>query len=126
MKSSTVWIIIAVIVFIGIIALVNRIGKMNASPVGTILTNPDGSREVVTGQHALGVKCPPPSFWCSRDNYGCCSEEARTTQKDFCERHGGTWTGTQCTYYAQPDMQRHTITTVVTPSNGTPSVKNTL
>lgn len=49
---------------------------------------------------------------------------ARTTQKDYCERHGGTWDGEKCIAYADPNriiiVKQPIIPISVNPAGGRP------
>lgn len=52
------------------------------------------------------------------------SELSKTSQQEYCERHGGTWNpqSLSCSYYTEPSTERYIprMTTIVTPRNTAP------
>lgn len=81
MKSNTALTILGIIVLLAIIWGVYLYYKKSA-----VDCQPGFHHDLVTGQCVLND-----------------SSTSRTTQKDYCERHGGTWDGEKCIAYADPN-----------------------
>lgn len=117
---KTFWTVAGIIVLIVVVVIaVKQYQKNNLVTTGN--PNPESAnREVITGSNPSLNGCPRGSFVCTRDPYKCCKEvpeNARTTQQDFCERHGGKWDGFKCILYTQPDTLRINVVPIVKPFN---------